>query len=96
MIVGVCKIKLRIPENSSLKDKRRVIKSIIAQLTNRFNVAVAEVDDQQLWQIATLGVSSVSNDGRYAKEVLQKVINFITNARFDIELLNYEIEIITV
>ena len=94
MIVGVCKIKLRIPENMSLKGKRSVVKSIIAQLKNKFNVSVAEVDDQQLWQIATLGVCSVSNNSRYAKEVLSKVMNFVTNGRFEVEILDCEIEII--
>ena len=94
MIVGVCKIKLRIPENMSLKGKRSVVKSIITQLKNKFNVSVAEVDDQQLWQIATLGVCSVSNDSRYTNEVLSKVTNFITNGRFEVEILDFEIEII--
>jgi len=94
MIVGVCKIKLRIPENMSLKGKRSVVKSIIAQLKNKFNVSVAEVDDQQLWQIATLGVCSVSNDSRYTNEVLSKVMSFVTNGRFEVEILDCEIEII--
>ena len=95
MNVGVCKIKLRLPENMSLKGKRRVLKSIITQLRNRFNVSVAEVDDQQLWQIATLGVCSLSNDSRYNNEVLSKVVNFITNGRFEVEMLDYQIEIIS-
>ena len=94
MIVGVCKIKLRIPENMSLKGKRNVIKSITAQLKNKFNVSVAEVDDQQLWQIATLGVCSVSNDSRYTNEVLSKVMNFVKDGRFEVEILDCEIEII--
>ena len=94
MIVGVCRIKLRIPENMSLKGKRSVLKSIITQLKNKFNVSVAEVDDQQLWQIATLGVCSVSNDSRYSNEVLSKVMNFVTNGRFEVEILDCEIEII--
>ncbi len=94
MIVGVCKIKLRIPENMSLKGKRSVVKSIITRLKNKFNVSVAEVDDQQLWQIATLGICSVSNDSRYTNEVLSKVTNFITNGRFEVEILDFEIEII--
>jgi hypothetical protein len=94
MIVGVCKIKLRIPENMSLKDKRSVVKSIITRLKNKFNVSVAEVDDQQLWQIATLGVCSVSNDSRYTNEVLSKVMNFVTDGRFEVEVLDCEIEII--
>ena len=94
MIVGVCKIKLRIPENMSLKGKRSVVKSITTQLKNKFNVSVAEVDDQQLWQIATLGVCSVSNDSRYTNEVLSKVMNFVKDGRFEVEILDCEIEII--
>lgn len=93
MNVGVCKIKIRLPENMSLKGKRRVLKSIITQLRNRFNVSVAEVDDQELWQIATIGVCCLSNDSRYTNEVLSKVVNFITNGRFEIEMLDYQIEI---
>jgi uncharacterized protein YlxP (DUF503 family) len=92
--VGVCKLRLRLPENMSLKGKRQVLKSIITQLRNRFNVSIAEVEDQQLWQLATLGVCFISNDRRYTNEVLSKVVNFITNGRFEIEMLDYEIEII--
>jgi len=94
MNVGVCKIRLRLPENMSLKGKRRVLKSIITQLRNRFNVSVAEVDDQQLWQMATIGVCCLSNDSRYTNEVLSKVVNFIANGRFEVEMLDYQIEII--
>lgn len=94
MNVGVCKIRLRLPENMSLKGKRRVLKSIITRLRNRFNVSVAEVDDQQLWQMATLGVCCLSNNSRYTNEVLSKVVNFVANGRFEIEMLDYQIEII--
>ncbi|UCG54365.1 MAG: DUF503 domain-containing protein [Dehalococcoidia bacterium] len=90
----MCKIKLRIPENMSLKGKRGVIKSIKSQLTNKFNVAVAEVDDQQLWQVATLGVCSISNDSRHTTEMFSKLMNFITNGRYEVEILDYETEII--
>jgi uncharacterized protein YlxP (DUF503 family) len=94
MNVGVCKIKLRLPENLSLKGKRRVLKSIITQTRSKFNVSVAEVDDNDLWQLATLGISCVSNNNRYTNEVLSKVVGFIANGRFDIEMLDYEIEIL--
>jgi uncharacterized protein YlxP (DUF503 family) len=94
MIVGVCRIKLRLPENSSLKGKRQVLKSIKTQARNRFDVVIAEVDDHELWQIATLGVCCLSNDSRYVNEVLSKVVNFIDGGRFGIELLDYNIEII--
>ena len=94
MIVGVCRIRLRIPENMSLKGKRRILKSIKAQIRNRFDVAVAEVEDQDLWQMATLGTCCLSNDSRYTNEVLSKVVNFIANGRFEVEMLDYKIEII--
>ncbi len=96
MNVGVCKISLRLPENQSLKGKRRVLKSITTRVGNQFNVSVAEVDDQDLWQLATLGICCVSNNKRYTNEVLSKVVDFITGSRFDVEILNYEIEILSV
>jgi uncharacterized protein len=96
MNVGVCKISLRIPENLSLKGKRQVLKSIIARIQNRFNVSVAEVDDNDLWQLATIGVCCVSNDTRHTNEVLSKVVDFINNSHFDVELLDYGIELIHV
>ena len=96
MNVGVCKIRLRLPENLSLKGKRQVLKSIISRIENKFNVSVAEVDDHDLWQLATLGVGCVSNDKRYTNEVLSKVVDFVVNGRFEVEILDYEIEIMSV
>ncbi|MDD5037697.1 MAG: DUF503 domain-containing protein [Dehalococcoidales bacterium] len=96
MNIGVCKISLRLPENLSLKGKRQVLKSVIARVGSKFNVSVAEVDDQDLWQMATIGISCVSNDKRHANEVLSKVVNFISDSRFEIEILGYEIEILPV
>ena len=96
MHIGVCRIRFRLPENGSLKGKRRVIKSITSRVTNKFNVSVAEVDDLELWQAATIGISCVSNDGRHANEILSKVADFIDDGRFEIEVLDYNIEIIPV
>ncbi|MBI2847730.1 MAG: DUF503 domain-containing protein [Chloroflexi bacterium] len=96
MQVGVARIRFRIPENASLKGKRQIVRPIIARIGNKFSVAVAEVDDNDLWQVATLGISCVSNDKRQANEVLSKVVEFVANGRFDIEMLDYEIEIIPV
>ena len=78
----------------SLKGKRRVLRSIKTQAKNRFDVVIAEVEDQKLWQVATLGVCCISNDSRYTNEVLSKVVNFVTNGRFEVEMLDYKIEII--
>ena len=96
MHVGVCRIRVRLPENLSLKGKRRVLKSITSRVASKFNISVAEVDDQDLWQLATLGISCVSNDKRHANEILSRVVNFITDSRFEVEILDYEIEILPV
>ncbi len=96
MNVGVCKIEVRLPENHTLKGKRQVLKSIIARVRNKFNVSVSEVNDNDVWQLATIDVCCVSNDSRYTNEVLSKVVDFITNSHFDIEILGYGIEILPV
>lgn len=93
MNIGVLRVKLHLPENHSLKGKRRVVKSIIDRVKNRYNVSIAEVDEQELWQLATLGVTCVSNDARHANEVLSQVVNFIAQCRFEAEMLDYEIEV---
>ena len=94
MHVGICRIRFRLPENLSLKGKRRVLKSITTRVGSKFNVSVAEVDDQDLWQLATLGISCVSNNKRHANQVLSRVVDFITDSRFEVEILDYEIEIL--
>ncbi len=96
MNVGVCRIDLRLPENVSLKGKRQVLKSITARVRNKFNVAVAEVDNHDRWQLATIGICCVSNNSRHTNEVLSKVVDFVINSRFEVEILDYEIEILPV
>ncbi|MDP9066841.1 MAG: DUF503 domain-containing protein [Actinomycetota bacterium] len=73
MYVGVARFELFIPASSSLKDKRQVVRSVIAAVRNKFNVAVAEVDHQDLWQRCALGVSCVSESAGQCRKVLQEV-----------------------
>ena len=93
MVVGVCRLTLRMPENSSLKDKRQVIKSLTTRLRNKFNLAVAEVEDNETWQIATIGLTCVSNDARHARQILDSAIEFVERTRPDAELLDSEIDV---
>ena len=93
MNTGVCKIKLHIPGNQSLKDKRRVLKSITSRMRNQFNISIAEVDDHDLWQIATIGISCVSNHNQHVDEILSKVLNFIVQNYPELEIVDREIEI---
>jgi len=92
--VGILTIKLRLPENLNLKGKRQVVKSIVQRVRDRFNVSIAEVEDQDLWQLATLGVASVANSGPHVNECLSKVVDFIARSHLEAELLDYEIEIL--
>jgi len=96
MFVGVGRVRLHLPENQSLKGKRQVVKPIVARVQNQFNVAIAEVGDQDLWQSAELGICCVSGDARHAGEMLAKVIAFVEGSRLDAELTDYETEIISV
>lgn len=94
MNLGVCIIRLRLPENQSLKGKRKVLKSLISRVKNTFNVAIAEVDDQDVWQAAAIGIACISNDAQQNNRVLSNVVEFITQSRLDIEVLDFEIEMI--
>ncbi len=94
MHVGVCVIDLRLPGNGSLKGKRSVVKSIVTRVTREFNVSVAEVDQQNVWQRAVLGVACVSSSASYAHGQLERVVQWIEEQRLDVELLDYEIDML--
>ena len=95
MHIGVCRLSLHLPEVRNLKAKRQVSRSLTARIRNQFNVSVAEVEDNDLWQRLTLGVTCVSNDSAHANEVLSRVVSFVESARDDLEVLDYDTEIIT-
>jgi uncharacterized protein len=96
MHVGVVRLALHLPESGSLKDKRMVVKSVAQRVRNRFNVAVAEVDTQDEWHLATLGIVCVSSDRRHSNEMLSKVVDFIESERLDAEVGEVELELISV
>lgn len=75
MIVGTLEISLKLEGTQSLKDKRRILRSLLQRARNDFHVAIAEVDDNDLWGNATLGVACVSTDPGHAESILGHVIN---------------------
>ena len=77
MVVGVCTVELWIPESQSLKDKRQVLHSLKDRLRGKFNLSIAEVDGQDLWQKAVLGMACVANDGSHVEQVLEQALNVI-------------------
>ncbi len=79
MVVAVVQLTLFIPDNNSLKGKRKVVKSLIEKVRHRFEASAAEVDDNDLWQKATIGVALVGNDARLLTTRLDQISTFIEN-----------------
>jgi len=77
MVVGVLRLEVLLPENHSLKGKRSVLRAIKARVRDKFNVSIAECDDHDLWQRATLGVSQVGADQPHVDSCLREVVKFI-------------------
>jgi uncharacterized protein YlxP (DUF503 family) len=94
MVIGLCTIELHLPGSNSLKDKRSVLKSVIRRARNEFNVGIAEVDEQDTWRSAVLGVVTVSNDAAYVHGLLTQVVNWIERSRLDVDLVDYQIEML--
>jgi uncharacterized protein YlxP (DUF503 family) len=92
MFIGVCTIEMHIPESGSLKSKRHSLKSLKDRIRAKFNVSVAEVDDNDLWQKASLAVAAVSNDKSHLNQTLDHVLNLVRSVP-DVSLLDYHIDI---
>ncbi len=93
MIVGLLTLDLHIPEANSLKSKRAVVKSLIDRIKNKFNVSIAEVDAQNLWQRCIIGIAFVSNETVMIHRVFEKIRTLVLNAN-SIELLDSNIELL--
>jgi uncharacterized protein YlxP (DUF503 family) len=92
MIVGVLRVRLGVFEAHTLKDKRRVIKSLKDRLGARHNVSIAEVDDLDHCQAATFGLAMVANEARFVESALSKIVDEI-RAEPRASLLEYEIDV---
>ena len=91
MVVGCLQVEVHLPLSRSLKDKRSVLKSVRDQLRHRFNVAVAEVNSNETWQRATLGISSVGQDRAYVEGLLRELTEWLRATRL-VELIQVEEE----
>ena len=93
MIVGIIRLRVRLPGNHSLKGKRRVVKSLIGQVRSRFNVAISEIALNDVWQRAEIGISTIGNSQSIINSVLDKILEFIEKTCL-VEVLDTDIEII--
>ncbi len=93
MTIGVLYLDILIPDAHSLKDKRRVVKSLKDQVRSRFNCAVAETDHLDLWRRARLTLCVVSNESRHANEQCNEIARF-AESRLGPALADYSIEML--
>jgi hypothetical protein len=92
MTVGIARITLFIPESHSLKEKRMVLRRVKDRVHNKFNAAIAEVDDNDVWQRGMVGLALVGNDRRFVEAALDEVVRFVRDLA---EATNVEREILT-
>lgn len=92
MTIGVLTLELLIPQSHSLKDKRHVIQSLIKKIRNQFNVSVAEVEDQDIWQRSTVAVVSVNSSPAELNRTLDYVVNMV-QSDYEIEIIRFGVEL---
>ncbi|HJZ47503.1 MAG TPA: DUF503 domain-containing protein [Roseiflexaceae bacterium] len=94
MIIGACTITLHLIGVHSLKEKRSIVKSMVARLRNQFNVSAAEVDGQDSHGRAVIGVACVSGSSDNARGQLEALVRWIEEERPDVPVIDYEIELL--
>ncbi len=95
MFVGVLRLTLHLPEPGSLKSKRHLLRSALDRVKAKFNVSIAEVAENDLWQKSVIGVAAVGNDHGFVNETLDKVADFVASMHGgQIQVTGREIEIV--
>lgn len=92
MLVGVCQIEMLLPACGSLKEKRLILNSVKDKIGNKFNVSIAEVDHQELWQRSILGMALVTNEKKLIDQVFNKILEFLYG-QDRLEVLEHNVEI---
>jgi uncharacterized protein YlxP (DUF503 family) len=94
MVIGVCTIELYLPGMASLKEKRSVLKRLVARLHKEFNVSCAELDHHDVWQSSVLGVAIIANDSAHVQRVLENVVRWIEHYRPEVSIVDHSVEVI--
>lgn len=91
MVVATCVIHLELPGVRSLKEKRRIVKSILAKVRRQFNVAAAEIDHHDVWQSSAIALVTIGTDTGHLHRVLEHAVAWLADARPDIPIAAYSI-----
>ena len=92
IIIGVARAELSLPGARGLKDKRRLVRSLVERAQHRFRVSAAEVDHHDTWRRAAVGFACVSTSTQHAHEILSEIANFVEH-QHDVVLMDFQIEI---
>ena len=93
MVVGVLQVEIAVPDAMSLKDKRRVVRSLKDRIAHGYNVSIAEVGALDEHRRSILGIAMVSNDARYVEGGLSKLVDFIRTVP-QADLIDYQIDLL--
>jgi uncharacterized protein YlxP (DUF503 family) len=93
MVIGACTIELYLPGNGSLKGKRSILKPILARLRREFNLAAAEVAQNDVWQSAEIAFVTVANDPGRVHAVLERAVRWIETHHPEVQVVDWDIEI---
>ena len=94
MFVGVARLVIDIPGSGSLKDKRKVVKSVLSRVNNHLKLATAEIGHLDSWQTAEVGLVCVSGSPTVARQVIERAVGWIEDTRPDVELISIEIQVL--
>ncbi|MCH7738611.1 MAG: DUF503 domain-containing protein [Chloroflexi bacterium] len=94
MYVGIAHLELYLPENHSLKGKRRVVRSMCDRLRHRFRISVAETGGQDTWQIAEIGLAAVSGDAATARSVIESAVEYAESHLWDVQIIDSDVDVL--
>lgn len=94
MHVGVCRLTLHLPGNRSLKEKRRAVRSACEKLRHRFGVSISEVEGQELWQSAVIGLAAVSGDPQQARLIIDRAVAYAEERLHEVQVLETEVDVL--
>ena len=95
MVVGTLRVSIFIHNNHSLKEKRKIVNSVVTKVHKRFNASIAEVGSNDKWQMIELGISTVANDRRFVNSSLDNILSYIDSLYIG-EVVDFNIEILNV